>query len=325
MNINFNKTDRLIQIIEEAADSINFFEKWMQHLTRIKELSNTGYYITTDKKKVDVNIPDSEIIDKKRRLIRTIKKSYWQVGAKIRFTCPDAELEKNLEQNFKDECDKDIILEVVTAHEPTVKDIEKEFMSNLTDYLPNSISSLVNVYREYWKGHLAKCDDALSISHAPFDSENDLYPVFHKAIELNLFTEKEAFSIALELEWIAFKLNSITDDILGMLEKWQSSTQSKTDINLIEDKTSSTASNYTIENKTDFIKIISAMYDCRMFKTIDGRIASNKKELIKALGEFFNIEINDYSKLLSAAKNTNNYLEIFDKLKQKGEDYYNKQ
>lgn len=66
MNINFNKTDRLIQIIEEAADSINFFEKWMQHLTRIKELSNTGYYITTDKKKVDVNIPDSEIIDKKK-------------------------------------------------------------------------------------------------------------------------------------------------------------------------------------------------------------------------------------------------------------------
>ena len=67
------------------------------------------------------------------------------------------------------------------------------------------------------------------------------------------------------------------------------------------------------------------MYDCRMFKTIDGNIASNKKELIKTLGEFFNIEINDYSKLLSAAKNTNNYLDIFDKLKSKGEDYYKKQ
>ena len=62
-----------------------------------------------------------------------------------------------------------------------------------------------------------------------------------------------------------------------------------------------------------------------MFKTRDGKIASNKKELIKTLGEFFNIEINDYSKLLSAAKNTNNYLEIFDKLKQKGDDYYKKQ
>lgn len=325
MNINFDKTDRLIQIIQEAADTINLFQYWMERLIESKETSNIGYYITKDGKKVKFSMPDSYFIDKTSSIIRTIKKSYWQVGTMIQFTCPDTELQEVLERDFKDEKDKDIIGRVVTAHEPTVKDIENEFMSNLTDYSPNNINALVNIYREYWKGHLVKHDTPLSISHAPFDQNNDWYPIFHKALELSLLTKDDALSIAIKLEWIAFKLNSITDNILGMLEKWQRSTQSKPDINLIEDKTSLTTSNYTIENKTDFIKIISAMYDCRIFKTIDGKIASNKKELIKALGEFFNIEINDYSKLLSAAKNINSYLEIFDKLKQKGEDYYNKQ
>lgn len=325
MNINFDKTDRLIQIIEEAVTSIKFFPKWMERITKVKELANIGYYTTKDSKKCNVNISDSEIIDEKESIIRTIKKSYWQVGARIQFTCPDTELQNVLERDFKDEKDKDVVWEVVTAHEPTAKDIEKEFMSNLTDYSPGSINALGGVYREYWKGHLAKCDDVLSISDAPFDPENDWYPFFHKAMKLNLFTGEEAFSIANNLEWIALKLNSITDDILGMLEKWQSSTQSKNNINLIEDETTSIASNYTIASKTDFIKIISAMYDCRMFQTIDGKIAANKQELIKALGKFFNTEIDDYSKLLSAAKNTNNYLDIFDNLKQKGESYYKKQ
>lgn len=56
MNINFDKTDRLIQIIEEAANSINFFHKWMGHIAEVKELANTGYYITKDGKKNHVNI-----------------------------------------------------------------------------------------------------------------------------------------------------------------------------------------------------------------------------------------------------------------------------
>lgn len=66
------------------------------------------------------------------------------------------------------------------------------------------------------------------------------------------------------------------------------------------------------------------MYDCRMFETIEGKVASNKKELIKTLGKFFNAKIDDYSPLLSAAKRNANYLDIFDKLKEKGESYYTK-
>ena len=65
MNINFDKTDRLIQIIEEAVTSIKFFPKWMERITKVKELANIGYYTTKDGKKCNVNISDSEIIDEK--------------------------------------------------------------------------------------------------------------------------------------------------------------------------------------------------------------------------------------------------------------------
>lgn len=75
--------------------------------------------------------------------------------------------------------------------------------------------------------------------------------------------------------------------------------------------------------KTDFIKIISAMYDLRMFETSDGRIADNKENLLKAFGSIFDEDFSTYATLLSRAKsNSANFLDIFDSLKQKGEAYY---
>ena len=37
MNINFDKTDRLIQVIQEAADTLNLFQYWMEHLIKDKK------------------------------------------------------------------------------------------------------------------------------------------------------------------------------------------------------------------------------------------------------------------------------------------------
>lgn len=249
MNINFDKTDRLIQVIQEAADTLNLFQYWMEHLIKDKKLSNMGYYTTKDGKKVDLNLQDSYFTNKISGIIRTIKKSYWQVGAAIRFTCPDTELQEVLEQDFKDEKDKDIIFEVVTAHEPTAKDIEKEFMSNLTDYSPDSVNALVDVYREYWKGHLAKHDDPLSIGHAPFDPDNEWHSIFHEAIELKLLTFDDAILIADKLEWIAFRLNSITDNMLAMFDKWQNSTHKEP---IAQDETA-------IETKSSKVQLVAIM------------------------------------------------------------------
>ena len=91
------------------------------------------------------------------------------------------------------------------------------------------------------------------------------------------------------------------------------------------ESTTDIKSNYKIapDNKTDFIKVISAMYDCRLFETEGGKIASNKQRLIEEIGAFFNVDLKNYSTLLSKAKASSaNFLDIFDKLKEKSENYY---
>lgn len=103
-------------------------------------------------------------------------------------------------------------------------------------------------------------------------------------------------------------------------------------IKLTEDSQSSIPAhaishNHKITNgkKTDFIKIISAMYDLRMFEKVDGRIADSKEALFKDLGILFNEDFNSYSVYLSKAKaSSGNFLDIFDKLKNKAAEYCEK-
>ena len=76
--------------------------------------------------------------------------------------------------------------------------------------------------------------------------------------------------------------------------------------------------------KTDFAKIISAMYDCRLFETDEGKIASNKQDLMNTFGKLFSEDFSNYSTLINRAKETAVYCEIFDKLKEKAEEYEKK-
>jgi len=89
-------------------------------------------------------------------------------------------------------------------------------------------------------------------------------------------------------------------------------------------ESSSTSSKYRIANRknTDFAKIISAMYDIQLFMTSDGLLASNKQELMEALGKFFHVDLSGYSTLLNRAKDTDSYMEVFEKLSQAAQAYY---
>lgn len=74
-------------------------------------------------------------------------------------------------------------------------------------------------------------------------------------------------------------------------------------------------------HKTNFAKIISAMYELHMFEDESGKIASNKKQLICALGDFLGVNYNNLNQLLNSAKQNGNYTDIFDKLKEKAENF----
>lgn len=76
--------------------------------------------------------------------------------------------------------------------------------------------------------------------------------------------------------------------------------------------------------KTNFAKIISAMFDLHMFEDENGKIASSKQKLLDDLGAFFGTDFKNLSQLLNAGKQNANYTEIFDKLKNKAEQYDNK-
>jgi hypothetical protein len=102
------------------------------------------------------------------------------------------------------------------------------------------------------------------------------------------------------------------------------------DIQMYDDLTSlecKVSSNFKLANKrkTDFIKIISAMYDARMFETSDGFIASNKQALLNEFGKILDENFGAYSTILSQAKNVekDSFMKPFKEISRKAEDYYN--
>lgn len=75
------------------------------------------------------------------------------------------------------------------------------------------------------------------------------------------------------------------------------------------------------KHKTNFAKVLSAMFELHMFENENGKIASNKQKLIEELGIFFDTNYKNLSQLLNASKQNNNYIEIFEKMKEKAKEY----
>lgn len=313
MNINFEHTKRLQTNIHCAVNTLNSIGKWLKVENKYKK-DDSGKWVEDGKQLAINGYINQPLGDYVLSIL-------WRISFPFIFHCTDDELPIVIESRYNDreESYRTLLLNVAKEHNPKIEDVEQEFIQNLASYDPNSINDLVNVYRTIWKESTPKCIEGqyCYFENAYKDQHSPLYDVLHAAEDCGLLDVVEIHILLSRLDWIAMSLDSIGERINALFDKWQNTSQTETSSN----------SQYTISdaNKTDFIKIISAMYDYRMFGTVDGKIASNKKDLIKALGEFFNTRIDDYSKLLSAAKNTCNYLDIFDKLKSKGEKYYKKQ
>ncbi len=89
------------------------------------------------------------------------------------------------------------------------------------------------------------------------------------------------------------------------IERWESMVCNNEEKNkYTQAETAKTPLNFKItsKRKTDVIKILSAMYDCRMFVDTEGNAASNKQKLMDAFGEFLGEDFSAYSTLLSQAK-----------------------
>ena len=85
-------------------------------------------------------------------------------------------------------------------------------------------------------------------------------------------------------------------------------------------------SSYRISSRqvTTFVKLFRIIYDLHIFETADGRIASNSEDFVCDLGLYFNTEIRNMRNLLSSAKRTGNFMDVFDRLHELAQAYYEK-
>lgn len=77
-------------------------------------------------------------------------------------------------------------------------------------------------------------------------------------------------------------------------------------------------------HKTNFAKIVNVMYELRMFETDGGLVADSKQKLMDELGALLGADFKKVFQLLGSGKQSKKPLEIFDKLKDKAEQIYNK-
>ena len=83
---------------------------------------------------------------------------------------------------------------------------------------------------------------------------------------------------------------------------------------------------YTIKDRqlTNFIKLLSMIYELSIFKTIDGSKMPSSDNFVIEVSSYFNADASNVRSLLSSAKQTENFMEVFDTLRDHAEAYYYK-
>lgn len=169
---------------------------------------------------------------------------------------------------------------------------------------------------------------------------NDDYKLFRKGIQLKVEGFLKSYELdsgyelssreKLEFYSIYFrlimKIMILKTSLKEMLREFQEMASGKE--NSKNEQVSISPSKFRISKnkKTDFIKIVSAMYDTRIFQTENEFIASSKQAIFDELGKIFNADFSSYSTILTQSKvaEKSSFMKPFSVLASKAEDYYNK-
>lgn len=263
MNINFDKTDRLIELIEDSCHVFTHFS-WQSENSlqkKRKQLYETLVKITgsdkPDEKKhaerivafakeynLGKDLTKAEAFLKlqfdEENILQYLTRAYWQIQNIIIFTdntgsnFTDREgLKKFIEKQHPNEPCKDVVIDVVCKQEPRIKDIEQEFWSNCTD--TNKINDFCNIYRERWHGHLKKVDEKYySMDALLFDVGNELHHYFKELRLCGMLQQSELY-FECRLMNIARQINYLSDDVVKLFTTLRSSTKRSMDEGNIND------------------------------------------------------------------------------------------
>jgi|GEM_PF-2108572 len=115
-------------------------------------------------------------------------------------------------------------------------------------------------------------------------------------------------------------------DVIGNLYL-ESTSQSSTNVKYKKADATPKQSTFHIasKRKTDVIKILSAMYDSKMFVNAEKKTLTNKQKMMEAFGEFLGEDFSNYSSYLSQSKDNNPdvFIRTFDNLRATAREYFN--
>lgn len=203
--------------------------------------------------------------------------------------------------------------------------IKREFWEVCNDF--SDINALKRIYEIKFEDLLKwRVDFTIRQENVSSIFENEIKLFFEKHVENEKeFTVQEKTTISMYYFMILIELDKIRNEIKSLLRQWEAMAVSTNSNNKLDKEASKFKLAYN--KKTDFIKIISAMYDNRMFETENGYLASNKQELMNEFGKIVGEDLSKYSGLLSKSKNPSKdvFLKPFKDIERKAEEYYDKE
>lgn len=219
MTIDFTKTEKLQENISNAIKALNNIRKWLEPET-IYTRNDLGERVEAGKRLFFNWLTTQSLED-------YLRGTLWRLNLPITFTCTDDELPQVIEQNCSHYSDsyRKILFDVAREHNPRVKDIEAEFLNNLSDYSPDSIRNLIGLYNAKWKGKIPVVDIEFGyFKNSHDDSTHPLHDVIEKAENSGLLDYVDMEGILSILDWMAFSLSSITEEIKNLFKKYQGTT-----------------------------------------------------------------------------------------------------
>lgn len=246
MKVNFEKTDRLIELMVDGSIVINgIYYKGAYE----KKHSDNPVFRNLYAELVEITKSDISEDEKHLKRLEAFEKAYSRDGeGALKFVFDEERFVKRLTEvyrqlpsmwgkitdttgnNFADkeglkrfvdkyypnELYKDIIVEVVSNQEPTIKDIEKEFWENCPDV--DKIDQWCDIYWQRFKDHLKNYDeDYYEYAMDKTDKDNLLFQYFQDLRLTGLLKTDNSF-VEVRLYHIVQSLNYTSNSLSELFE-----------------------------------------------------------------------------------------------------------
>lgn len=195
----------------------------------------------------------------------------------------------------------EVYIDVMTRIKPD--DVKTEFWDLSNEFMdPIRLKEIYNVKFKLLLNWTA--NDKFNSVFITDQIKSSLLPFVerHQLNNINISIE-EATKIATYFMILITALFTYKEEIESLMEQCDAFAGVDEDTrNQISEKTETLQIRIASKRKSDFIKLVSSMYDTKIFVDADGKPLTNKQKLMDAFGEFLVDDFSKYSTSLSQSK-----------------------